>query len=133
MSNTKKYNTKAKKEIIEIIKEINNDFSIKELEKLIRKAKLKIARSTIYRIIDELYEENIISKFYKDNSNTSYYYYLKSCDKENHFYLKCRVCGNLIHVDCDCLNKFLKHSYKEHDFLVDDENILISGKCKNCI
>ena len=51
---------------------------------------------------------------------------------ENHFYLKCNNCGNMIHIDCDCIGDLTDHIYKEHKFIPTKEHIIISGLCEKC-
>lgn len=124
MNTRDNYKTKQKDLILDIIKNKNKEFTIKDIY---NELKGSIGLTTIYRLVDKLVEEGTINK------NDSYYQYLGHCDCNNHFYLKCNNCGNLIHVDCDCINEIMEHISKEHNFVPDREKIIINGLCKECL
>jgi len=121
------YITKQKDIIINCIKN-HKEFTINQIYK---ELKGKVGLTTIYRKVDSLVEENKIKK-YIGKDNITYYQYLCECDKDNHFYLKCDKCGNLEHVDCDCINELSEHINKNHEFEINKQNIVINGVCKNC-
>ena len=121
------YNTKQKEAILELLKEENHDFSIKELYEHLNK---KIGLTTIYRYIEKLESEDKIKKSIYDG--VVKYSYLGDCDCSNHFYLKCSSCGRLIHIDCDCINDFSKHIHNNHKFKISMNNIVINGLCFEC-
>ena len=117
------YNTKQKDLIIDIIKNINGEFTIKDIYLLLNK---KVGLTTIYRLIDKLVSNGIVNK-----SNNKYSY-LEKCNNKNHFFLKCTNCGNVIHTDCQCIDKLSKHIYKNHKFILNRENVIINGLCNKC-
>ena len=129
MARSDTYNTKQKEYILNIIKNKQKDFTIKELYEDI---KGKVGQTTIYRLIDKLVKEGNISKTI-DNNNITYYHYLEKCNEENHFYLKCDECGSMEHIDCDCITTLSNHILKHHKFITNKEHIIINGICKNCI
>lgn len=122
------YRTKQKEQIIDKIKSINHEFSTKELYELLDK---EIGLTTIYRLIDKLVKEGRLTKSIGDD-NTTYYHYLEECNHHNHFYLKCEKCGNMIHVDCDCINDLKAHIVKHHNFKMSNEHTIINGICNEC-
>lgn len=122
------YNTKQKELIINVIKNINHEFTIKDIYNSLSN---KVGLTTIYRVIDNLVNENNINKRI-DKNNITYYEYLEKCDNENHFFLKCNSCGNLTHVDCECINDLYNHINKNHKFKLNKENIIINGICNKC-
>ena len=124
MSKRDNYNTKQKEMVLDLIKTKTREFTVKDLYLELNK---EIGLTTIYRLVDKLVEEGTINK------NENYYQYLGHCDCDNHFYLKCNQCGNLIHVDCDCINELMEHISIEHQFVPDKEKIVINGLCKKCL
>ncbi len=126
-----KYNTNNKNCILNYIKEYKGSFTTKELYDKLKNNNEHIGLTTIYRFIDELVEKNLLKKYFNDK-NISYYQYVKPCESSNHFYLKCNNCGNLIHVDCDCIVDIQKHIKKDHKFIIDNKNIIITGLCDKC-
>ncbi len=122
------YNTKQKDIILNFLKKQQKELTIKEIYEKLEK---KVGLTTIYRLVDKLVEEKSIAKnINKDNK--TYYQYLYSCDKENHFYLKCNNCGLIVHIDCDCIKDLFNHISNEHNFMIDKKQIIISGLCKKC-
>lgn len=130
MRNTN-YNTKGKEIINSAVKEFSNGFTIKELKDYLKENNQEVAQTTIYRIILQLENKNIIKKYYDEN-NVAHYKYVKDCASENHFYLKCIKCNTITHIDCDCINEFSMHVHKRHKFLLDTKNIILEGLCSNC-
>ncbi len=122
------YNTKQKDIILDIIKKQKSEFTIKDIYS---KLNNNVGLTTIYRLVDKLVLEGIISKTI-GTDNITYYQYLEKCAKENHFYLKCDKCGKLIHVDCKCINDLTNHILTKHNFKSNKEHIIISGICKSC-
>ena len=122
------YNTKQKEKILELISNINKSFTVKDVYLSLNK---KVGLTTIYRLVDKLVDDGLISKSI-DSNNTTYYQYLGHCDEDNHFYLKCTNCEKLIHIDCDCINELKNHIFKEHNFMSNKDNIIIEGLCNKC-
>ena len=123
------YNTKQKELILDVIKEEKKDFTVKDLYK---KLNSKVGLTTIYRLVDKLVLDGILNKVI-GKDNTLYYQYLEKCNNLNHFYLKCEICGNTIHIDCDCIEELNSHITKKHKFKLNKEHIIINGICNNCI
>ena len=122
------YVTKQKDLILDIIRNKNKEFTVKELYNELNK---KVGLTTIYRLVDKLVDNNTLNK-YIGKDNITYYQYLESCEHENHFYLKCTNCGEMIHIDCDCISELSNHIYKDHKFKLNREHIIINGTCQKC-
>ena len=122
------YNTKQKDLIFNIIKNQKQEFTVKDIYNELNK---DVGLTTIYRLIDKLEKNNIISKSI-GKDNITFYKYLEKCNHDIHFYLKCEECGYLEHIDCDCIVDLFSHIYKEHKFKPDKEKIIINGICKKC-
>lgn len=128
---TNQYNTKGKDLINSAIKEFSNGFTIKELKDYLNQNNQTVGQTTIYRIIDNLENKNIIKKYYDEN-NVAHYKYVKDCSSDNHFYLKCVKCNSITHIDCSCIIDFSNHVHKQHKFLLDTKNVILEGLCSNC-
>ncbi len=128
MKRSESYNTKQKEILLDLVKKHNREFNVKDICDEVGDS---IGRTTIYRLVEKLVQDGVLKKILK-NDNTTYYQYLEKCDKENHFYLRCDNCGNMIHVDCDCIEELSNHLFKEHNFITNKKNVVISGLCNNC-
>lgn len=122
------YNTKQKELILNIIKKQKKEFTVKDIY---NEVKNKTGLTTVYRLIDKLVEEGIVTKNIGKDNKTKYIY-LEKCEEENHFYLKCKNCKTMKHVDCDCIKELLNHILINHKFTADKKNIIINGICENC-
>ena len=123
------YNTKQKDLIFMAIKKHKQEFTIKDLYSELEN---KTGLTTIYRLVDKMVNDGVLNKII-GKDNVTYYQYLEKCDHENHFFLKCEKCGDMIHIDCDCINELSDHIINEHNFKLNNEHIIINGLCKNCI
>ena len=124
-----KYNTKQKDMILDVIRKEKKEFTIKDIYNSLDGA---AGLTTIYRLVDKLVIDGILHK-HISKDNITYYEYLEECDKENHFYLKCEKCGNMIHVDCDFVEELENHITNEHKFKLDKKMIIINGICNKCM
>lgn len=129
MARSESYNTKQKDLILNVIKNQKHEFTIKDIYEELNE---KVGLTTIYRLVDKLIDEKVLNKNIS-RDNTTYYQYLKECSEENHFFLKCDKCGDLIHIDCDCIDDLSSHIFKKHKFVLNKENIIINGVCEKCI
>ena len=128
MPRSENYNTHQKDLIISVIKNYEKEFTIKDIH---NELKDSVGLTTIYRLVDKLVSDGIINKSI-GSDNTTYYEYLGECSCHNHFYLKCEKCGEMIHIDCDCIESLSNHIVSEHNFLLDRGKIIIKGICKKC-
>ena len=122
------YRTKQRDLIVDVLKGKDKEFTIKEIYEEVKDS---VGLTTVYRLVDNLVKEGIISRSI-NNDNVTLYSYLGICDNENHFYLKCDKCGSMIHIDCDCINDLSNHINKEHKFCLRKENVIINGICDKC-
>ena len=124
MARSEVYNTRQRAIILNVMKNTIKD--------IYNYAKDKTGLTTIYRLADKLVQDGRLSKnIGKDN--TTYYQYLEECNEDNHFYLKCDYCGDMIHIDCDCIKDLSSHIFKKHKFKPNKEHIIINGICDRCI
>jgi len=122
------YNTKQRKLILNAIRMQSCEFTVMDIY---NKISNDVGLTTIYRFIDKMVLDGFLNKTI-GHDNITYYEYLEKCDEHNHFYLKCNMCGNILHVDCDCICNLCNHVYSRHKFDIDKEHIIICGICDSC-
>lgn len=122
------YHTKQKEKLWALIQKKKDAFTIKDI---FDEMKEDMGLTTIYRYVEKLEKNGILTKTLGEN-NTTYYQYLEQCQEENHFYLKCSQCGTMIHVDCDFVKKLENHILKEHKFTINKDHIIMTGLCEEC-
>ena len=122
------YSTKQKEELLNIIKNRKEYFTVKDIYEETNKS---IGLTTIYRFIDSLIKDGSINKLV-GNNKIVYYEYLEKCNHNNHFYLKCDNCKKIEHIDCDCIITLWDHIYDTHKFIPNKEHVVINGICNEC-
>lgn len=128
------YATNQRKILTEFLE--NNktrDFSPAEILDFFKDKGLNISRATVYRNLNKLEKDGLIKKYpLKKGKETSFQFCGEKTHCDSHFHLKCLNCGNLIHLECDKINYFSEHIYKEHKFKISKSETIFYGYCKDC-
>jgi Fur family ferric uptake transcriptional regulator len=93
-----------------------------------------ISQTTIYRQLEKLLAQGKIRKYLSGDGESACYQYVEEgrlC--QEHFHLKCEVCGELVHADCDLLDTIDRHLLAEHDFQINALKTVLYGTCKKCL
>jgi Fur family ferric uptake transcriptional regulator len=93
-----------------------------------------IGQTTVYRHLEKLLAQGQIRKYLLSEGESACYQYVESGENcREHFHLKCEVCGDLIHADCNLLDKIDRHLMAEHDFQINALKTVLYGTCKKCL
>ena len=109
-------------------KNLNSFVSVSDILDELKLERIHLGQTTVYRFLNNLAEENKVRIEIRNNTR---FYQLVSVNCEEHFHLKCRKCGKLIHLDCEDFNELNNHIKKEHKFIIDN-NSIIYGICTKC-
>ncbi len=123
------YKTDHKLELINIFE--NNKDKTYSAVALVEELKEKMNKTTIYRQLKSLEKNSTIRRVYNPNTETYEYQYSNGCN--SHLHLKCKSCGNVIHLSCSEANSFMEHIYENHGFRIDNLSTTIFGICKECM
>lgn len=129
------YKTKQRANILNYLKENNEKhITAENIIDYFKKMGTPIGKSTIYRYLDNLVEENIVRKYVTPETGVAAcFQYINNQDKCNsHYHMKCTKCGILIHLDCDEINELSNHIFKEHKFRLDTCKTVLYGTCEEC-
>lgn len=122
-------NTKQKQLILSLLKEADKPMSINELYAQVVLTLPKIAKSTIYRNIDQLLNQNLIDKYHL-NDNEIFYRIKQDKDEHKHIVI-CDDCKKVFDLpSCPILE--LEHSMSEKGFIIKEHHIQINGICQTC-
>ncbi len=121
--------TKQKQLIISILKEANRPLSINEIYNNILCELPRIAKSTIYRNIDLLLEQNLIEKHHINDNEICYLY--KNNKGEHAHFIICDECKKIYNLPT-CPIKEIENSIEAEGFIIKDHQIQITGICKSC-
>lgn len=126
------YETKQSKLVYDFLgKNPDKHFSAEEVYFALIKDGGRIGRTTVYRQLDRLVIENKARKFIS-GENEACCYQLLSDECHNHYHLKCSNCGELIHTECDFLDKLANHIFADHKFTIDGSKTVLYGTCNKC-
>jgi Fur family ferric uptake transcriptional regulator len=92
-----------------------------------------IGQTTIYRHLERLAAGGKIRKYVLNEGKSACYQYMDAVKCRDHFHLKCEICGDLIHADCDLLDKIEKHLLRSHNFKINLLKTVFYGTCQKCL
>ena len=125
-----KYNTKQKEQLLKFFENnLGSLFTVKELVEKLTLNGTVVGISTVYRFLEDLLKDGLVKK-YEEKNQTKYGYF--SCNKYDHYHLKCDICGKVIHIDCKEITNMKSHIFMDHNFEIDVKNLFINGRCKLC-
>ncbi len=107
--------------------------SVADIEKYLKTEGIKVNTTTVYRYLDKLCAEHIVIKYPDLNSDKAVFQFAgeeKKCTE--HLHLKCIRCGKVVHLDCDFMDEFKEHLYKDHGFRRIAAGRYVYGICQDC-
>lgn len=122
-------NTKQKQMLLTMLKEADRPLSINEIYNRLVVQLPKIAKSTIYRNVDSLLNQDLIEKYHLNDSEV--FYRIKASRSEHKHFVICDNCKTVFDLP-SCPIHDLENAMEEEGFIIKDHQIQISGICKAC-
>lgn len=122
-------NTRQKQLILTILREADRPLSINEIYSQVVLSLPTIAKSTIYRNIDSLLNQNLIDKYHFNDNEV--FYRIKSDTNEHKHVVICDDCKKVFDLPT-CPIHALEDAMEEEGFIIKEHQIQISGICKAC-
>ena len=102
------------------------------VDELLSKLENKVAKSTLYRVLNDLKNINILNEFSTPDNQTVVELILE--DHTHHHHLFCSDCGEIIDVEMakefeNKLSNEIKRIEKEFNFIIEDHRLELFGKC----
>ena len=88
-------------------------------------------RSTVYRLVHRLCEEQLVRRIPDGNSRHITYQYMGDSHCAGHLHLKCTGCGRLIHLD-DSTSRLVTEGILRARHFTLDGGTLLFGTCAAC-
>lgn len=101
---------------------------MKELYNKIHLIDPTIGQATVYRNINKLVEMNEIKKLSVKDETDRY-----DGDLSNHYHFICTSCNKIIDIFDVCVDIPKDNINKKYNISIYDNDILLYGKCKDCI
>ena len=134
MEGKKGYTTRQRKAILDYLTARPEElFSAEELMLALREAGENIGLATVYRNLDKLASQDILTRILPgDGSGAKYEYLAKTAAAEGHYHMVCQECGRTLHINCGQLAQLAAHIKKDHDFILDRSRTVLYGCCSQC-
>ena len=122
--------------VLEELLASKNPLTIDELQK---KLKNKVAKSTLYRVLNDLKKIQILNEFSTPDNLTVVELILE--EDSHHHHLFCSDCGEIIDIEMGdefekTLSEEIKRIEKNFNFSIEDHRLELFGKCtelcQNC-
>lgn len=128
------YQTKNRKYILEYL-ESNHNRAVKvsDIAEYMKTCGIKVNITTIYRYLDKLVLDGVVSKFVSNTGDGATYQLTISehtCHK--HLHIQCTNCGKVVHLDCGFMEEISAHFLEHHGFVLDCAGTILHGLCKEC-
>lgn len=114
-----------------ILENQGNHLSPEEVYDIVRIQYPEIGLATVYRTLQLLEQQNIISKL-NFNDGCSRYELNSNTGDHHHHHLICLKCGKVIEVKLDLLENLETEIEKEGKFKIVDHNVKFFGYCSEC-
>lgn len=131
-----RYNTKQRELILRYLSESNGQHvKAEEILDYLKSQDTPVGKSTVYRYLDALVEQNLVRKYTVEEGQGACYQFVGDAGYahcKEHYHLKCSNCGELFHISCEFMDKINAHILKEHGFIVDNSKTVFYGVCEKC-
>ncbi len=136
MAERSKYKTKQSEIMLEYFKKMaGKHVTAADVCEYFKEQGAPIGQATVYRRLESLVDEGVLSKYTIDPSSPACFEYMgedSHVDGDVCFHLKCEKCGKLIHMHCEEMEEMQTHMKSEHGFKMDPIRTVFYGLCKEC-
>jgi Fur family ferric uptake transcriptional regulator len=106
------------------------------IDQLLRISQGTIAQSTLYRVINDLREFELVSEFTTPENNMVVE--LNTTDSGHHHHLFCSQCGSITDIELNNdleleLETEARQIEKAYDFLIESHSLELFGLCARCV
>jgi Fur family ferric uptake transcriptional regulator len=101
-----------------------------EIEDRLREGDQRVARASIYRILELLGEHGLIARLEFGDGTTRYE--LIDPGGEHHHHLLCDSCGRVVPFDDRDLEWAIERLSRRLEFRTDDHEVVLHGACRAC-
>ncbi len=129
MANT--YKTRQRHMIEELLKAHNGEHLTADgIVSLLEKNGNSVGKATVYRCLEKMIERGEVKKYLFGEGKSACYEYQNL--PVLHYHLKCSVCGELTHLECEMLDRLPEHIFEHHGFKLDAVQTVLMGCCSKC-
>lgn len=129
-----RYNTRQRQAVLACLQGRKDTFlSVDDACALLAASGEGVGRTTVYRTLESLVEEGLLSKVAPARGVAARYKLAPEADDAGQGQLCCLGCGRAMPLDCDMLDAFAAHVRKDHGFAIDQRRTVLYGYCQDCL
>lgn len=135
MSSKTQYRTKQREQILAFLENTEGrHVTVQEICDALRLQGTAIGTTTVYRQLERLIDEGLAVKYTVDGAPACFAY----LHPESHghanicYHGKCELCGCVLHLHCEEVEKLMTHVSDHHGFRIDPRRTVFYGICQNC-
>ena len=128
------YQTKPRRQLLSFLAEYpDKSFTAEEITSALseRHGTDAPGKSTVYRLVSKLLQEQALRRFEPEEGHRSYYQ-LAGCNGHPHLHLKCTDCGRLIHMKESVSAQLRREILQNSGFALDEHQTILFGRCNAC-
>jgi Fur family ferric uptake transcriptional regulator len=124
--------TNPRIDVLEQLLKYKKPMSIEELQDIL---KGQVATSTLYRVLNDLKNINLVAEFITPENTTMIE--LSLHEDEHHHHLFCKTCGDVVDIELSLgfeqkLSNEIKSIEKNLFFTIEDHGLELFGQCSEC-
>lgn len=121
----------ARQAVIELLAAQPCALSALEIEEALRASSRRVARASVYRVLDELEQLKLVTRL-EVGQGISRYEALHPHGAHHHHHLVCDACGEVIPFEDDELERTIARVARRVAFDVAEHEIVLHGTCGPC-
>jgi len=121
--------TSQKRQIVDQIFKNRRHFEVEDFIEQLRNNEVSFSRATVYRTIKQLLEAGLIQKIPTQDGKV---FYEGTRSKKQHDHLICNVCGKILEIKEDYVEKYLQQYCESVRFNAEYRSLHIYGQCSDC-
>jgi Fur family ferric uptake transcriptional regulator len=121
---------RARTALIDLLAGQSCALSALEIEDRLREGDQRVARASIYRILELLCEHGLVARLELGDGGTRYE--LIDPAGEHHHHLLCDSCGSVVPFHDRDLERAIEHLSRRLEFRTDDHEVVLHGACRGC-
>lgn len=121
----------ARRCVIELLDHQECALSAQEMEGLLEGSDRKVARASVYRVLEELESLGLVTRIEVGDGIARFESVLPH-GEHHHHHMVCKNCGELVPFEDEELERVIHRLSDRLPFEIDDHDITLRGSCEGC-
>ena len=122
-------NTKQRTAVVEVLREMDNFASAKDIHQELQAREAKVGLTTVYRTLQSLSEIDAVDALHMPTGETLY----RHCESDHHHHhLVCTKCGRTEEIDGGPIEAWAQEMAIKFDFELTGHDAEVFGICAEC-